>query len=358
MQGEANQRLREVVDTKMIESLNKSILLATGEGEGTFFSPEELMTMRLNSWQGWRCAAGFENIHIGPIGQVTGAACSMPSYIGNVFEGELNFPNDWLTCAVKWCMCGAAMRLRKAKTDELRKELDRPDLVTEVRAPLKDVRDARLVTSPFLDIVRRYPKSVTWDISKRCNFNCSYCHPTISNQTDPLRSREQVFGAVFRIIEGFGRGDRISWVFTGGEPTLHSFYDELCEVLFRKQHLIHTQTNGSRLPAYYAKLIRFSTIGISVHLEFSPPEKILEVAKAIIAVKRSDETAAKHWFGVRIMTPPGCFEKAKDLSDRLEQLPDFKEHGLVFMSATYEREDRDQMMSYPDSEMKEILARS
>lgn len=148
----------------MVESLNKSILLATGDGEGTFYSPEELMTMRLNSWQGWRCAAGFENIHIGPIGQVT----------------------------------GAAMRLRKAKTDELRKELDRPDLVTDVRAPLKDVKDAKLVTSPFLDIVRRYPKSVTWDISKRCNFNCSYCHPMISNQTDPLRSREQVFAAVLR----------------------------------------------------------------------------------------------------------------------------------------------------------------
>lgn len=346
----------------MVESLNKSILLATGEGEGDFYSPEELMTMRINSWQGWRCSAGFENIHIGPSGQVTGAACPMPSYIGNIFEGPLNFPKDWLTCTVKWCMCGAAMRLRKAKTDELRKELDRDDLVSEIRAPLSRPEDARLVTSPFLDGVRRFPKTVTWDISKRCNFNCSYCHPTISNQTDPLRSREQVFGAVFKIIEGFGRGDRISWVFTGGEPTLHPFYDELCEVLFTKQHLIHTQTNGSRLPSYYAKLIRYSNIGISVHLEFSTVEKIVEVAKAVIEEKRKDPTGesatAKHWFGIRIMTPPGWYAKAKELVDRLEQLPGFKEHGLVFLSATYEKEERDEMMKYSDDELREILARS
>lgn len=342
----------------MIESLNKSILLATGDGEGDFYSPEELMTKRINSWQGWRCSAGYENIHIGPEGQVTGAACPMPSYIGNIFEGPLNFPTDWLTCTVKWCMCGAAMRLRKAKTEDLRKELDRDDLVKQIRAPLKRVEDARLVTSPFLDGIRRFPKTVTWDISKRCNFNCSYCHPTVSNQTDPLRSREQVFGAVFKIIEGFGRGDRISWVFTGGEPTLHPFYDELCEVLFRKQHLIHTQTNGSRLPSYYAKLIRLSNIGISVHLEFSTAEKILEIARAVIEEKKKDQTTAKHWFGVRIMTPPGTYAKAKDLFDQLERLPGFGQHGLVFMSATYDREERDQMMVYPEDELREILARS
>jgi len=341
-----------------LTDLNKSILLATGDGRGSFYSPEELMTLRINSWQGWRCAAGFENIHIGPIGQVTGAACSMPCYIGNIFEGPLNFPKDWLTCEVKWCMCGAAMRLRKAKTDDLRSELDREDLVKNVKAPLASPEDARLVTSPFLDGVRRFPKTVTWDISKRCNFNCSYCHPTVSNQTDPLRSREQVFGAVFKIIEGFGRGDRISWVFTGGEPTLHPFYDELCEVLFRKQHLIHTQTNGSRLPSYYAKLIHWSNIGISVHLEFSPPEKIIEVTRAVLAEKASDEQCAKHWFGLRIMTPPGWFQKSRDLMDQLQALPGFKEHGLVFMSATYDRENRDEMMPYPEDEFREILARS
>lgn len=341
-----------------LADLNKSILLATGDGRGTFYSPEELMTLRINTWQGWRCSAGFENIHIGPIGQVTGAACSMPCYIGNIFEGPLNFPKDWLTCSVKWCMCGAAMRLRKAKTDELRVELDRDDLVKNIKAPLASAEDARLVTSPFLDGVRRFPKTVTWDISKRCNFSCSYCHPTVSNQTDPLRSREQVFAAVFKIIEGFGRGDRISWVFTGGEPTLHPFYDELCEVLFRKQHLIHTQTNGSRLPSYYAKLIHWSNIGISVHLEFSPPEKIIEVTRAVLAEKASDEQCAKHWFGLRIMTPPGWLPKSLGLMNRLEALPGFKEYGLVFMSATYDRENRDEMMAYPEDEFREILARS
>jgi organic radical activating enzyme len=349
--------MTDTIDEAMTD-LNKSILLATGDGRGSFYSPEELMTLRINSWQGWRCAAGFENIHIGPIGQVTGAACSMPCYIGNIFDGPLNFPKDWLTCEVKWCMCGAAMRLRKAKTDDLRSELDREDLVKNVKAPLASAEDARLVTSPFLDGVRRFPKTVTWDISKRCNFNCSYCHPTVSNQTDPLRSREQVFGAVFKIIEGFGRGDRISWVFTGGEPTLHPFYDELCEVLFRKQHLIHTQTNGSRLPSYYAKLIHWSNIGISVHLEFSPPEKIIEVTRAVLAEKAADEQCAKHWFGLRIMTPPSWFQKSRDLMDQLQALPGFKEHGLVFMSATYDRENRDEMMAYPEDEYREILARS
>lgn len=344
----------------MIDSRNKSILLSHADGTGTAYSPEELMTLRINSWPGWRCSAGYDNIHVRPDGNVFPATCDFAANYGNVYSGSLSFAKTWLTCNVKWCMCGSDMRLRKAKTETLQRELELRDTSSppEVTGPLKSPDDAQFVSSIHFQETQRFPKSVTWDISKRCNFKCTYCNPRISNQTDPLRTRDEVFSAAFKIMRDFAPSQRISWIFTGGEPTLHPFYLELCEMLFGKQHVVHTQTNGSRLPSYYAELIRWSCVGISVHLEFASPEKIAEVTRAIIKMKLSDPQASRHWFGVRIMVAPGMFEKAHALYKTLMAIPDIGPHGTVYMSALYDKDEYDQMMTYDPDEFRAILALS
>jgi MoaA/NifB/PqqE/SkfB family radical SAM enzyme len=339
--------------------LNKSILLANSKGEGRAYSPEELMTLRINRWKGWSCAAGFDHIQVSPDGNVKAAACAVKSeYIGNIYEGDLTFPKKWLKCTIEYCMCGTDMRLRKTKDESLRGEIESRVAKKDLPLELKTPAAAEWVGSAQWGKFLSHPKSVSWDISKRCNFQCSYCHPTISNQTDRLRTREELFNAVFRIMRGFARGQRINWIIAGGEPTLHSCYMELCELLQKKQHIVHTQTNGSRLPAYYGELIRWSNIGISVHLEFADPAKIVEVARAVVEQKERELQSSRNWFGVRIMVGPGKFARALELSQALEKMPLFAKHGLVFMSTLYEREERDQLMQYDPVEFQEILARS
>ena len=317
------------------------------------------MTLRINSWKGWDCAAGYDHIQVSPDGNVKSAACGVyTGHIGNVYEGDLNFAKGWLKCPIEWCMCGTDMRLRKVKGPDLIDKIEARVASDDVNVPLPSANEAEWVGSAQWGKFLSHPKSVSWDISKRCNFNCSYCHPTISNQTDRLRTREELFNAVFRIMRGFAKGKRINWIIAGGEPTLHACYQELAEMLFKKQHIVHTQTNGSRLPAYYADLIRYSNIGISVHLEFADPRKIVEVARAVTEQKDRDLQSSLNWFGVRIMVGPGKFAKALELSKALEELPLFEKHGLVFMSTLYEREERDQLMNYDPVEFREILARS
>ena len=339
--------------------LNKSILLANSKGEGRAYSPEELMTLRVNRWKGWSCAAGFDHIQVSPDGNVKAAACAVKTqFIGNIYEGDLNFPKTWLKCSIEYCMCGTDMRLRKTKTESLQQTIETRVAQHDLPHDLTSPESAEWVGSAQWGKFLSHPKSVSWDISKRCNFQCSYCHPTISNQTDRLRSREELLTAVFRIMRGFARGERINWIIAGGEPTLHSSYLELCEMLQKKQHIVHTQTNGSRLPSYYEQLIRWSNIGISVHLEFADPLKIVEVARAVIDQKDRDLQSSRNWFGVRIMVGPGNFNRALELSQALEKLPLFEKHALVFMSTLYEREKRDQLMQYEPDEFHEILLRS
>lgn len=343
----------------MNDSLNKSILMGRMDKTGTLYSPEELMTLRINSWLGWQCSAGVDNIHISPDGHVAPATCGVPVYHGNIYEGPLNFAKEWIQCPIKWCMCGADMRLRKAKTPIIREQLvAKPEVAAQSVAPLLNPDDAEFVASIHVNETKRFPKNVSWDISRRCNFKCSYCHPNISNQTDPIRTREAVFSAAFKIMRGFAPAQRISWVFTGGEPTLHPFFSELCEMLFHKQHVVHTQTNGSRLPSYYSELIRWSCIGISVHLEFADPAKIVEVARAVVQMKSNDEQARRHWFGLRIMVAPGMYAKAHSLYEAIRTIPEFETHATVFMSALYRRDHRDQMMTYDPDEFRAILALS
>ena len=342
----------------MSEDLNKSILLTNSKGESKAYSPEELMSLRINTWKGWECAAGFDHIQVSPDGNIKAAACKTTGYYGNVYEGPINFATKWLKCPIEWCMCGTDMRLRKVKDPALLEGIEERVRRGQVSGDLSQIFDAEWVGPRHWNKFVSHPKSVSWDMSKRCNFSCSYCHETISNKTDRLRSREELFTAVFRIMRGFAKGERINWIIAGGEPTLHSSYLELCEMLSRKQHIVHTQTNGSRLPSYYRDLIRWSNIGISAHLEFLEEDKITAVAKAIVERKMEDPQSSRNWFGVRIMVPPGKYPVALAMSQALEKIPGFKEHGLVFMSMVYEREERDVLMTYEPSEFEQILARS
>ena len=346
----------------MSEDLNKSILLANSKGEGKAYSPEELMSLRINTWKGWDCAAGFDHIQVSPDGNVKAAACKVTGYYGNVYEGPIRFATKWLKCPIDWCMCGTDMRLRKVKDlallESIEKSIKERARTGRGTDDLPQASEVEWVGPRHWSKFVSHPKSVSWDISKRCNFSCSYCHETISNKTESLRSRDVLFTAVFRIMRGFSKGERIKWIIAGGEPTLHSSYLELCEMLSRKQHIVHTQTNGSRLPSYYRDLIRWSNIGISAHLEFIDVEKVVAVATAIIERKIEDSESSQNWFGVRIMVPPGKYPVALAMSQALEAIPGFKNHGLVFMSMVYEREERDVLMTYEPSEFEKILARS
>ncbi len=332
-----------------------------GPSSKTLWSVEEALAARVNGWEGWYCAAGTENLHITADGNAFSASCRVGGYLGNVFEGQLSLPETWIECSKQWCMCGADMQIRKVRSKELilkaRSDLPPSSLGERQRDFAKrrtEALSANMVVPAQHEAHLAFPKSITWDISRRCNYTCTYCHPSVSNQYDNHHSQQTLIAAIDRIEKRFCRGEKSKWVFTGGEPTINPAFMEIVDKITSRGHVIHVQSNGSRGPEYFRQLIRKSCIGLSLHLEADAIARFEATCQAIIDEKMQNQAAAQMWFGVRIMVGPGRINEALQIKQRLQRISDFNRMAHINLSPLYKRLKQDELMDYSVDEMREI----
>ena len=73
---------------------------------------------------------------------------------------------------------------------------------------------------------------VTWDLGRRCNYDCSYCPPTRHDKVSPYAELPKLKKTAKFVLDycntlvsykksGDGAHQQISISFTGGEPTVH-----------------------------------------------------------------------------------------------------------------------------------------
>lgn len=348
-------------DTKSV-AISRIIRSHPEKSDKTRWTVEEALATRVNTWKGWRCAAGTENLHITPDGNMYSATCKVGGLLGNVFEGTFNIPKEWIVCTKDWCMCGADMQIRKAKDLELVVQTRQP-LVPDSQAEtnhnedtrIKEALESNLVGPAFHEIHLSYPKTITWDLSRRCNYSCSYCHPSVSNNYESHHSKQSLFVAIERIDEMFCKGEKTKWVFTGGEPTLNPAIMDVVDKVNSYGHLVHIQSNGSRGPLFFKELIQKACVGLSLHFEGGATERFIETCRAIVDQKSIDERARVMWFGVRVMVGPGRIEEALRTKKELLKIPGFMEHGNINFSPLYKRFKQDELMEYDKAEFLEII---
>ncbi len=331
----------------------KSISLVNAEGKSLGLSNEEVLSLRLNQWKGWKCSAGVENIFITADGNIYSATCRVGGWLGNVYDQGFKLPEKWLTCTKEWCMCGQDMQLRKVREESFLPLVHQEPPAANVNK----MEDADAVMPFHFKSFQEFPKFVTWDLGRRCNFSCNYCNESISNNYEAHKSWGSLKHAAENILKSFVKGDKARWIFTGGEPTINPDFMKLVSYLSEGGHNLHTQTNGSRSPEYHRELIRHSSIGVSLHLKFMSEEKVLRLAEAIIDEQVNHKKASQYWFGVRVMVPPGHFDKALSIKKALQKVKGFDEFGHIFMSPLYANElDRvGQMVKYDEKEYEQII---
>jgi len=121
----------------------------------------------------------------------------------------------------------------------------------------------------MLKVTSRWPHQdsvkVEWNLSKRCNYDCSYCPSSIHDNTSEHTDIEILKAAVDKLL-AIRKPIRIS--FTGGEPTTHPRFEELVNYC-KNQGVswISITTNGTRKDEWYANL-RADQIVFSLHVEY------------------------------------------------------------------------------------------
>jgi len=359
-----------LINFKQVETIggvsneHKSIAIGDTNETGspkstTTWSVEEALAARVNGWKNWLCAAGSENLHITADGNLFTATCREGGFLGNVFEGKMSLPSEWITCTKEWCMCGADMQLRKARSaselNAAQGALPAEMIASSIGEKIQHAKSGTWVAPAQYEAHRHFPKSITWDISRRCNYSCSYCHPSVSNQYDSHHSAKTLIEAIDRVNKRFCKGVKTKWVITGGEPTVNPAFMEAVERINGHGHLIHVQSNGSRGASYMRELIRKACVGLSCHLEADATDRFIETCAAIIDEKTANEEAGRMWFGVRVMVGPGRLNEAHEIRKRLLEIPAFEANGFINFSPLYQRMKQDQLMAYQAEELKELL---
>jgi organic radical activating enzyme len=283
---------------------------------------DDLHSLKLNNWKGWQCSAGTRSLYIQHDGMVYRATCSVNGVIGNIYNENfisrvLAF-KTWVTCVRDVCACGSDMQAPKVKNIEDTYIVGNNGSYSKIdyeKLQLVDhVQDAEIV---FCGTFKDY-RMVIWEIGRRCNYDCWYCVPDSHNNYESHKSFGSLKHGLENLSQHWAKGEKMKFVFTGGEPTFNPDFLEFVTYLKTELfHINHTTTNGSNTTDYYRNLMKVSDIGFSAHLNYLENPKVynkfLVNIEACVKIRETDSIANMNWLGVRIMLQPGKLEFAKKL---------------------------------------------
>lgn len=164
------------------------------------------------------------------------------------------------------------------------------------------------------------PLMVTWDIGRRCNYDCSYCESTRHNNysrhrsVDELKKTFEFIKSWTDIVNEYRQMDKVNINFTGGEPTNNPHFMEFIEYVkqFPRFNLSLT-TNGAWSPKLTDDIVKhFFGVTVSYHCEADDRLKE-QVYENIIRLHESGI-----WLQVNVMLHTDYFNECRVLCDVLK----------------------------------------
>lgn len=362
---------------------NKQLRMYDSSGKFLRVSVDEAIARGYNSWNGWKCSAGVRGLYFDYDGNIWIANCASTKldrfnrpkwrefvkqfhydhgdaspelfeqreedlkkefamsghgfrsylsleegygkqwgYIGNIYEG-FHAPTEYTTCKFDFCGCGADVILSKAKTDEYKKHLDVTNNgyegTTRVQNFTNAIEDIAAVEMNF-----EIPYQVLWDFSRRCNYDCTYCWPSVHNNKEEFPDYDAIIRSIDMTIDTWSKGAPIRWNFGGGEPTMHPRFIDILKHLKSRNQWVLVTTNGSRSTKFWKEAVQYlNSVNMSAHfasmdLYKGNEDRFIENCKIIM--EHHDKVDGDHWIEIKLMTPPGYLERAQQLKERILDL--------------------------------------
>lgn len=120
---------------------------------------------------------------------------------------------------------------------------------------------------------------VSWTLSNKCNYRCSYCPEHLHNGT----TGQPEWTTVERFIKNFTiPGKEICYRLSGGEPTHWKHFIDMAKLVKQCGHTFSFMTNGSQSVDYYKEIDNYiDGMIISYHPEYADTKHIIEVANSM-----------------------------------------------------------------------------
>ena len=147
---------------------------------------------------------------------------------------------------------------------------------------------------------------ITWDISNKCNYRCSYCSSMFHDGSSGWPDVNEVKAFVKKINELLPEKD-ICFRISGGEPTYWKHFIDFADYVKLYGNSFSYLTNGSRDITYF-KTINQLTDGVilSYHPEYANKDHFIEISKVMDCP-----------IAVNLMIDPDRFDEMVSLADYL-----------------------------------------
>jgi len=174
---------------------------------------------------------------------------------------------------------------------------------------------------------------ITWDLGRRCNYDCTYCPVTRHDNFSPHASLDELKSSVnfvysyIDLYMQYRKEDRASISFTGGEPTvnpnfipfvkyLKEAYDE--KYKDRWQNALTLTTNGAMSQKMAQAVIdNLSHVTVSYHAQSNQKLKD-QVRDRILQFKKAEDNG-NFRINVNVMFHAQHFDECKDLCEFLQE---------------------------------------
>lgn len=180
-----------------------------------------------------------------------------------------------------------------------------------------------MIKTTAINLVKSEPLMVTWDVGRRCNYDCSYCEASRHDLVSPHHSLEE-FKSTFEFIQKwtstYNKFRRVPSTtninFTGGEPTVNPKFWELVDYVKDTDHSfkLSLTTNGAWSPKNTEKIVKhFEGVTVSYHAEAHQSLKD-NVIKNILALSQTDI-----WLQVNVMLHADHWEETTSVFKMLKE---------------------------------------
>jgi pyruvate-formate lyase-activating enzyme len=354
------------IDNQNSKTDHKNLVLSDSSMNFAYIDGETLHTTSRNNWKGWHCSTGLNSIYIDFDGNVWRGTCRVGGFVGNVHvvtgldQGTELKNGNWVVCTKDLCSCAADMNTPKVKNVEHIATFF-PTLKTRARLKLLNPVSVDSIQPEIIysKDFHRY-KFISWDLGRRCNFDCWYCSKNSHNNYEQQKNLVELTHAYENLNKYWIDGTKTKFSFTGGEPAIYKDYLPFVKMLREKGHTIATTTNGSATEQYYAELVQYSSITFSIHLRYVEKFGLDKFTKAVrgavdavLKARTVGGPEAAMWVGVRIMLEPGYKDLAETCYNEFKQL--FPSLNSVGVQGLHDQDVEQKIKVYAKEEMDWIV---
>ena len=120
---------------------------------------------------------------------------------------------------------------------------------------------------------------VSWTLSNKCNYRCTYCPDNVHNGT----TGHPRWPTVERFIKNFSMpGKEICYRISGGEPTYWKHFIDMGRVIKEQGHTFSFLTNGSQTVDYFKTINQFTDgMILSYHREYANLPHLIDVINSM-----------------------------------------------------------------------------